>query len=416
MTGSGKLLGEQVVALAAVAPGRHPQPAYRKRHDHCAERHHDAFGEHIVEVKPVCAPAGGILNSEQLARSGKPCAICGATAETVKCGGHAEDENEDCKYESGGSSLGSLALCDVGVDLGGGDRLKQGHGGGDCCDENEEVEQEAHEVTDEAAHVVEYHLHGSEEEAGAAGGVAIKECVASGHNDHTCHDSNEGVHDNDDNCVLLDAFLLAQVGAVGDDCAHAEGQGEEHLTCCGLENSEEVILQRINVETEHELVAAHCAGLNSNVNNDDDEHDEEAGHTDVAELLDTAADTAADDDGVDRNKDNGPDDHLSAVKQEGAEEGGDIFNAPDVDAEHCEEVAASVAHDHAAEDHVEAEDQERAENCHVAEPGELLADLAVCRNGAHAGAAADRQLTDHNCKTYECCENEVDEQECKSAV
>ena len=211
-------------------------------------------------------------------------------------------------------------------------------------------------------------------------------------------------------------LLLAHVGAVGDHSAHAEGQGEEHLTCCGLENAEEVFLQRINVESEHELVAADSAGLNGNVNDNDDEDDEEAGHTDIAELLDTAAYAAADDSGVDSNEDDGPKNHLNTVYTECTVEIGCGLNAPGVPADHCGQVAASVAHDHAAENHVEAEDDERSDNCHVAQPSELLADLAVCRNGAHAGLTSDNVLADHNSQTDECCENEVDEQEGEAAV
>ena len=46
--------------------------------------------------------------------------------------------------------------------------------------------------------------------------------------------ANEGIADNNDDCVLLDALLLFQVRAVGDHSAHAEGQGEEHLACRSL--------------------------------------------------------------------------------------------------------------------------------------------------------------------------------------
>ena len=263
---------------------------------------------------------------------------------------------------------------------------------------------------------MEYHLHGLEQQAGAAFGVAIEECVACGHNDHAGHDCNEGIHDDDDDCVLLDLFLLAQVRAVGDYSAHAERQREEHLTCRSLENGEEVSLERLNVEAEHELVAAHCAGLNSDINDNNEEDNEQAGHTDVAELLDTAADACRNDDCVDNDEYKSPDNHRGAVGSKDAEVGGNVGNTPGVNAEHSKQVAACITHDHAAEKHVEAEDQERAGKRHVAEEGELLAELAVCCDGAQAGLTTDDELADHDCNADEDCENEIDEKECEAAI
>ena len=49
-------------------------------------------------------------------------------------------------------------------------------------------------------------------------------------------------------------------------------------------------------------------------------------------------------------------DHLAAVEDELAEELGDISNVPGVPAEDSGQVAESVAHDHAAEDEVEADE------------------------------------------------------------
>ena len=99
-----------------------------------------------------------------------------------------------------------------------------------------------------------------------------------------------------------------------------------------------------------------------------------------------------------------------------AEELGDISNVPGVPAEDSGQVAESVAHDHAAEDEVEAEDQERYQNCHVTHPGELLAELAISRNRTQAGLTADCQLTDHNGEADQYRKNEVNEQEGEAAA
>ena len=183
-----------------------------------------------------------------------------------------------------------------------------------------------------------------------------------------------------------------------------------------LRTFEEVFLERFNVPAEHELVAVHCAGLNSNVNDDDKKHDKQSGHADLTELLDAFCNACCNDECIKCDEDRGPEDHLAAVEDECAEELGDISNVPGVPAEDSGQVAESVAHDHAAEDEVEAEDQERYQNCHVTHPGELLAELAISRNRAQAGLTTDCQLTDHNGEADQYRKNEVNEQEGEAAA
>ena len=115
-----------------------------------------------------------------------------------------------------------------------------------------------------------------------------------------------------------------------------------------------------------------------------------------------------------RDKQRGPEDHLAAVEDELAEELGDISNVPGVPAEDSGQVAESVAHDHAAEDEVKAEDQERYQNCHVTHPGELLAELAISRNRAHPGLTTNGKFANHNGEADQYRKNEVNEQEGRS--
>ncbi len=69
-----------------------------------------------------------------------------------------------------------------------------------------------------------------------------------------------------------------------------------------LRTFEEVFLERFNVPAEHELVAVHCAGLNSNVNDDDKKHDKQSGHADLTELLDAFCNACCNDEYVDAMK------------------------------------------------------------------------------------------------------------------
>ena len=121
-----------------------------------------------------------------------------------------------------------------------------------------------------------------------------------------------------------------QVGAVGDHGAHAEGQGEEHLACRSLEDLEEVFLERLEVPAEHELVAAACTGLACDIDDDDEKHDEQSRHTDLAELLDALRDACRDYQSVQCDEDCSPEYHLTTIHDEGAEVIGDVGNAPGV--------------------------------------------------------------------------------------
>ena len=55
-------------------------------------------------------------------------------------------------------------------------------------------------------------------------------------------------------------------------------------------------------------------------------------------------------------------------------------------------------------------------NCHVAEPGELLAELAISCNRAHAGLTTNGKFANHNGEADQYRKNEVNEQEGEAAA
>ena len=61
-------------------------------------------------------------------------------------------------------------------------------------------------------------------------------------------------------------------------------------------------------------------------------------------------------------------------------------------------------------------DQEGADDCHVAEPGEFFAQLSVSCDRAKTCLAADDKFADHNGETDEDTQCKINEQKCESAV
>ena len=216
--------------------------------------------------------------------------------------------------------------------------------------------------------------------------------------------------------------FFAQVGAVGQDRAHGQGQREEHLAAGRAENGNEV-RTGLNkaagngiARNEHELQAFAGIGEGQGADDDDEQHHEQRRHTDLVELLNTAGDTAlhdhhADDDEQDRE------DHA-------AERSGQHL-AEHLAAGHRDSVIAEAQLRHvqrdilqavAAEHGVEAHDEERGNGSKPADPAELFADLLVGINRAELGLTADRQLGDHDDHTDENSQQQVNNQEYKATA
>ena len=300
--------------------------------------------------------------------------------------------------------------------------LQQGDGRGNSCQNHQQVEDDAEDVT-HSTHGVEHILHGDEQQLGAANGAVGIQSEAGGHNSQTCHQSDDGIANDDDESVLFQVLLLIQVGAIGDHGAHAQGQGEEHLTTGSGQNCEEVgcfinnTVLHSPAGNEHILQAVHSIRQSAGADDDDDEHEEQAGHTDGAELLDTAADAAHNNDHGQQHEDQTIDHGLKLVGQQVAEH---IAAGQAVVAEAGAEDIAHIQ-DHvldavAAQSAVETQDQEGGQNAQPAQPLELLAQDFVGAHGALAGLAAQSQLAQHDDEAAQRCQDQIDDEEGKAAA
>ena len=212
------------------------------------------------------------------------------------------------------------------------------------------------------------------------------------------------------------------MGAVGDHGAHTDGQGEEHLTACGRDDFKDAGSLFNNAVghgpagDKHILQAVHSAGQGAGADDADQQHHEQRGHADTAELLDAAADAAHDDEHRQDNEDQAVDDALALIQQEASEH---ITAGHAVGAEAGVEQVAHVQHDVldavAAQCAVEAHDQERGGDAQPADPLELLAQCVVRGDSALAGLTADGQLAQHDDKAAQDCQDEVDDEECEAA-
>ena len=311
------------------------------------------------------------------------------------------------------------------------DNLHQGDGGGDGGNDHQQVEHHAEEGA-AGTHVGEHILQGDEQELGAAQDhVAVGDAAGhgvgngSGDNGQTGQQSNDGIGHNNDQGVLGQVLLLTQVGAVSNHGAHGQGQGEEHLAAGAAQNLHEA--GRLGNEAcghriagnEHELQAFHCAGQGQGADDNDDEHHKQGRHTHLVELLDAAGNAALDDQHADDHKHQREHEAAEGVGEHGAEGGaaadGTAKNAAEAEAQLCQ-VQGHVLQAVAAQNGVEAHDQEGSQNAQEAQPFEFLAGLFVSAQHAPAGLAAQSQLTDHNGHAHKYSQQQINDQKSKTAA
>ena len=173
-----------------------------------------------------------------------------------------------------------------------------------------------------------------------------------------------------------------------------------------------------NGNPDDPLVECEIAGLFEVIADDDDEqHDEERGHGVLCELLDAAGDAAHDDEAGQREEDDAVDDGLRLVREQAVEEvaRGEAAAAPGC-AEDVAEVDDYVLSDVAAEDGVEAHDEEGGGYAQPAEPAHFLGELFVGADDAEAGLASQRQLAHHDDEADEQHQQQIHYQKCKAAV
>ena len=384
-------------------------------HEQGAQRHQDALGDHIKEVQPAVTPGGG-LHSEQIERGD----VVGAQAVQA----HQDAQNAGGKSGDDGVSLALVALALVAglVHKVGHDDLQQGDGGGNCGQDDQQVEDNAEDVT-HGTHGVKHVLHGDEQQLGAADGALGIQGETGGHDSQAGHQGNEGIADDDDQSVLFNVLLLIQVGAVGDHDTHAQGQGEEHLTACVGQDRDDTgclfdnAVLHSPAGNEHVLQAIHSAGQGAGADDDDDQHEEQAGHTDGAELLDTAGHAAHNDDEGQQHEDEAVDHGLQLIGQHVAEHlaAGQAVVA-EAGAEDVAHVQNHVLHAVAAQGAIEAQDQERSDDAQPAQPLESLAQDLVRADHAAPGLAAQSQLAHHDHEAAQSRQDQVNDEECESAV
>ena len=167
---------------------------------------------------------------------------------------------------------------------------------------------------------------------------------------------------------------------------------------------------------EHELQAFNGMGERQGTEDDDEKHHKQSRHTDFVELLNTFRDTALHDDHADDDKQCGEDN---------ASDRGGEHCAEDLAAAHCDcfvteaelsHIQGNVLQAVAAENGVEAHDEERGYRCKPADPCELLGNFFVSINRAELRLTADSQFGAHDDHAYKNCKQQIDDQEDKSAA
>ena len=391
-------------------------PAQQQGHEQSAQGHQDTLGDHVIQVQPAVVPHGvafaADLQTQQLEGSGDSCT---AGAQSVHSGGQGEDEDGNSKEDGNQLAAGVLALGDLLVHHTGGQNFQQSDGGGDGCNEDQEVEQEADHVANHAAHAVQEDvLHGGEQQAGACAVVHTEGCA--GRQDHHAGKQREqGVGEGDDQSILLNVLILGQIGAEGDVDAHGQRQGEEHLAGGNLQDVEEAlgVGELGEVGLEHELVALDGAGLEGNEDDDADEDHAQCRHGHLAELFDAALNTAHNDDHGDQHSQSQEQDHGLGVIEQIAKEAGALTGEA-VHTEDLNQEAHAVAQGHTGQHGVEAQDQEGAEGGHPADDLIFLAQLGVCAH-AQTGLTAQSELAHHQQSADENDQDQVDHQEGEAA-
>lgn len=126
---------------------------------------------------------------------------------------------------------------------------------------------------------------------------------------------------------------------------------------------------------------------------------------------------AHDDEAGQREEDDAVDDGLRLVREQTVEEvaRGEAAAAPG-GAEDVAEVDDYVLRDVAAEDGVEAHDEEGGGYAQPAEPAHFLGELFVGADDAEAGLASQRQLAHHDDEADEQHQQQIHYQKCKAAV
>ena len=141
------------------------------------------------------------------------------------------------------------------------------------------------------------------------------------------------------------------------------------------------------------------SGEGDAADDDDDQHHEQSGHTDGVEALNAVLNATLDDQQTDAQEQNGEHHAAKLVGQHGSKQltAGFLGNTE----RQIAEVQGHVFQAVAAQNGVEAHDQEGRQDAQPAQEAELLGDGIVGTHDAGAGLTADGQLTHHDDKANE---------------
>ena len=389
-------------------------PADHDAHEQSAQRHCDTFGEGIHEVKPAIVEfaydAEGVLERH-------PHTVGAQTVQSNESGLH---HNGDADPENYLVAVAFLALACRSIHKVSYNNFDKGDCGGDGCQQNKQIEHNAEEGAN-GAHSGENVLQSDEKELWSAQSCAgTIGCNSCGDNGDTGHESDDGIGNNDDNGVLNKAFLLAEVGAIGDHSTHCKGEGEEHLTAGSCQNIEEAGSlfneARCNgiAGNKHKLETFNSAGKGERADDDNNQHHEQGGHTDLVELLDTAGNAAAVDEIADKHEEQGENKCAEGVGEHGNEKVGAGHNGAACEGQ-IAQVQSQILNAVCAQNAVKAHDNEGGENGQPANPLEAAAESLISTDGTHAGLATHGELAHHDNKTNKNSQEQVDNQKCKAA-
>ena len=322
--------------------------------------------------------------------------------------------------------------------------LHGGHGcliqvddGADAREEDRHIEDDADDPS--AGHPVEDVDQIHEHQAGAGVHVAHGEAgSADGRDDDEGgQQSSQGVEQGHATGGGGDVLILGQIGAVNHGAVARHGQGEEGLTE-GV-NPHLEIQQALGVQSEQELVTLGSAGLEANVDSQDDKQAEQDGHHDFVGLFDSVGHAHGHDDHRHYQADDQPhavadaedsalEHHADGLAQggglrsraaEGAADGAHVLaHGVQAAGEGHEGVLEDPAHDHGVADgqHHGADDGDEADGLAqlpVAVSG--LGGVAEGVNGTRLGPAAQSELLHDAGVAHQQDDDEVGDQEGQAA-
>ena len=351
--------------------------------------HHDGVGEEVEEVEE--------LHPEDREPGQR------AVTQSRQTAQHQHDDAD----EDGG-----LFAVPAQLVLEGGDgALGQGDGAGDSGEKHQRKEEDAHHRAE--AHALE-HLGDGDEHEGRAGLQSVRVAAGEGEdrrNDHQArHDGDGGIKDLHVFGGLLDGDVLLHIGAEGDEDAHSDGEGVEHLPHCGHDGHPREVGDVGHEKVFHTLQRARaCDGVACD---DDGEHHED-GHHHLGHPLHAVA-HARKDDGEGKD---GKDGEADLRRRAAGNEGGEIAVRRQLAAV-AADVVGQIPDDPAADDRVVGDDEDGDDGVDPAAEGKpaRFAEGGERAHRAFLGHPAQRRLGhDHGVAEGE-GEDDVDEQEDAAAV